>query len=163
MIQRLVFFLSDPIFSTSIVLTSMLVISGLGSIASRFIAKTRTRVVHIAVLAIILTSLFYLFGLSPLLQQLQGAPLLVKAAISILIVAPAAFFMGMPFPNGLVALDKARPRLLPWAWGMNGAFSVTGSVLARLISIPFGFSFVILVTIGTYLFAGVLYRANERA
>lgn len=95
LIQRLVFFLSDPIFATSIVLTSMLVISGLGSIASRFIAKSRIRVVRIAVLMIILTSLFYLFGLSSLLKELLGAPFLVKVLITILIIAPAAFFMGI--------------------------------------------------------------------
>jgi hypothetical protein len=161
LIQRLVFFLSDPIFSTSIVLTSMLVISGLGSIASKFLAKTRTRVVRIAVFMITLTVLFYLFGLAPLLQQFLGVPLFIKALISILIIAPAAFFMGMPFPNALLALDNSRPRLLPWAWGMNGALSVTGSVLARMISIPFGFSFVLIVTALTYILAGFLYRANE--
>ncbi len=162
LIQRLVFFLSDPIFSTSIVIASMLVISGLGSLVSSRLSASRTRLVRLAVLAIVLVAVFYLFGLSPLLNALLGAPFAVKALISVLIIAPAAFFMGMPFPNGLAALNNARPRLIPWAWGMNGAFSVTGSVLARLISIPFGFSFVVVFTMIAYAAAGLLFRANEK-
>ena len=112
----------------------MLVISGLGSLASARLFKSRTRLVRLAVLAIVLVAVFYLFGLTPLLNALLGVPFGVKAILSVLLIAPAAFFMGMPFPNGLAALDSSRPRLIPWAWGMNGAFSVTGSVLARLIS-----------------------------
>ena len=162
LIQRLVFFLSDPIFSTSIVITSMLVISGLGSLASARLGASRTRLVRLAVLAIVLVAVFYLFGLSPLLNALLGVPFLVKVLVSVLLIAPAAFFMGMPFPNGLAALDSARPRLIPWAWGMNGAFSVTGSVLARLVSIPFGFSFVIIITMVVYALSGLLFRANEK-
>jgi predicted membrane-bound spermidine synthase len=161
LIQRLVFFLSDPIFSTSIVITSMLIISGLGSLASAKLATARHRLIRWAVFAIVVTVAFYLFGLPPLLSAALGLPFLVKALIAVAIVAPAAFFMGMPFPNALAALDKSRPRLLPWAWGMNGALSVTGSVLARLISIPLGFSFVLVVTALVYVAAAFLFRANE--
>ncbi|MBN2351030.1 MAG: hypothetical protein JXD23_00565 [Spirochaetales bacterium] len=161
LIQRLVFFLSDPTFSTSIVITSMLVISGLGSLASARIRMPRLRLIRWAVFAVVLTVAFYVFGLPPLLSASLGVPFALKILIAVGIIAPAAFFMGMPFPNALAALGASRPRLLPWAWGMNGALSVTGSVLARLISIPFGFSLVLVVTAIVYFIAALLFRANE--
>jgi hypothetical protein len=162
LIQRLVFFLSDPIFSTSIVITSMLIISGLGSLASSRIPGPRVKLIRWAVLAIVVMAVFYIFGLPPLLSASLGLPFFAKVLIAIGLIAPAAFFMGMPFPNALAGLDRTGPRLLPWAWGMNGALSVTGSVLARLISIPFGFRFVLVVTAIVYIVAAFLFKANEQ-
>jgi len=161
LIQRLVFFLSNPIVSVSMVITAMLIISGIGSICSKYLGKNAVKRVRIAVLGIALSVGFYLFGLSPLLSIFLGIPFAVKLVIVILVIAPAAFFLGMPFPNGLSTLSEHRPRLLPWAWGMNGALSVTGAVLGRLISVSFGFSTVLLIAIGVYLIVGLLFPANR--
>jgi hypothetical protein len=161
LIQRLVFFLAEPIFSVSIVIVSMLVISGLGAITSRRMKGSRAKVIWVAVLAIGLTLLFYIFGLSPLIRALIGLPLLIKALVAVIIIAPAAFFMGMPFPTGLSSLEANRRRLLPWALGMNGALSVTGAVLAKLLSISYGFKVVLVAVILLYLIVGLIYRSNE--
>ncbi|MBN1524852.1 MAG: hypothetical protein JW904_10235 [Spirochaetales bacterium] len=157
LIQRLVFFISDPIFSVSIVLTSMLIISGIGSIISGRFQYKRSTVVLIAVGGIVASSLFYLFGLSPLLRSLQEIHFALKVIISIIIIAPSAFFLGMPFPNGLRAISDHMPDLLPWTWGMNGALSVTGAVLCRLISITFGFSLVLVLTMAIYITAALTF------
>jgi len=69
--------------------------------------------------------------------------------------------MGVPFPTGLSALSSNRREILPWAWGMNGALSVTGSVLTRVISVSAGFTVVLLCVAGLYFAAALLYRANE--
>jgi hypothetical protein len=79
------------------------------------------------------------------------------------VVAPAAFFMGMPFPNGLASLEKSHERLIPWAMGMNGALSVTGSVTAKLLSIAWGFPAVLTLAAVLYLLVGVVFPANESA
>jgi hypothetical protein len=161
LIQRLVFFLSNPIVSVSIVITAMLIISGIGSICSRYLARTKVMIVRLAVLGIVISVLFYLFGLSPVLSLFLGVPFGVKLALAVLLIAPAAFFLGMPFPNGLSALTETRPRLLPWAWGMNGALSVTGTVLGRLVSVSVGFTAVLLIAIAAYLAVGLLFPANR--
>jgi len=161
LIQKLVLFLAAPIYSVSIVITSMLVLSGLGSRYSSRFAGDRRRGVRLAVAVIVPSLAFYAFLVDPILRACLPAPLAVKAVLAIILMAPAAFFMGFPFPSGLSALSSSRPRLLPWAWGMNGALSVTGAVLARLLSISFGFAAVLLVAAGTYVLAGVVFRANE--
>jgi spermidine synthase len=161
LIQRLVFFLSDPTISTSLVITVMLIISGIGSIWSTNLSTDRKRIVRLAVLGIGLSIVFYLFGLAPLLSLFLGVPFLLKLVIVILIIAPAALFMGIPFPNGLASLSDNRPGILPWAWGMNGALSVTGSVLGRLVSVSFGFSAVLVAALFSYGLVGLLYPVNE--
>jgi len=162
LIQRLTFFLAEPIFSASIVITSMLILSGLGSISSRRLGLSRRNVLRLAGAVIALSMLFYAFGLPPLVGALIGLPMAVKALLAILIIAPAAFFMGMPFPTGLAALEENRSGLLPWALGMNGALSVTGSVAATLLSISFGFRLVLFVVMGLYAVVALIYGANER-
>ena len=68
-----------------------------------------------------------------------------------MIIAPLAFFLGMPFPLGLTSLSKHAPEWVPWAWGINGCASVISAILATLIAIHFGFSSVILIATGLYL------------
>jgi hypothetical protein len=90
-----------------------------------------------------------------------GLPLAVKFLLAVIFIAPAAFFMGMPFPTGLSALEANRSRLVPWALGMNGALSVTGAVSAKLVSISSGFPAVLGLAIALYLLVGLIYRSNE--
>jgi hypothetical protein len=162
LIQRLSFFVADPIFSVSIVITSMLILSGLGSLyASRRFSRNRSRGVRIAAIGIAFSLLFYMILLTPLINLMIALPLLVKALVAIVFVAPAAFFMGMPFPTGLSALESGRNGLIPWALGMNGALSVAGSVSAKLLAISFGFPAVLLVALLLYGVVGLVYPANE--
>lgn len=162
LIQRLVFFLSNPVFSVSIVITFMLIISGLGSIVSSKIKLKRTTIVRIAAVVIAGVIAFYIFGLTPVLNAFLGVSFFLKCLITVLIIAPAAFFLGVPFPNGLAAITEKRPKILPWAWGMNGALSVTGSMMATLISVSKGFPVVLFTAMGLYILAGILFPANER-
>jgi hypothetical protein len=163
LIQRLVFFLSNPMISVSIVITAMLIISGIGSICSSYFPWEKKKRVRRAAAGIVVSLVFYMVGLAPLLSALLGIPFPVKLIVVVLLIAPAAFFLGMPFPNGLSALAEYKPRMLPWAWGMNGALSVTGTVLGRLLSVSFGFSTVLLTAIAVYVAAGFLFTANEGA
>ncbi|HYW82093.1 MAG TPA: hypothetical protein VFB30_02485, partial [Spirochaetia bacterium] len=70
--------------------------------------------------------------------------------------------LGVPFPTGLAVLSAHRKSILPWAWGMNGALSVTGSVLTRIISTSAGFSAVLLGVAVVYTGAALLFGANAR-
>ena len=157
LIQRLVFFLGDPIFSVSLVITSM------RSLFSQRFANRRITGVRIAAIGIGISLLFYMFGLSPCLKLFLGVPMYIKGLLAVLFIAPAAFFMGIPFPSGLASLTASKNRLLPWAWGMNGALSVTGSVIVKLISISYGFLWVLGIAIVLYIIAALVFKANETA
>jgi hypothetical protein len=67
LMQRLLFFLADPIYSVTIVLAAMLVISGLGSLFSSRISKNRTVRIRGAAVGVGVSLLFYIFLLSPVL------------------------------------------------------------------------------------------------
>jgi SAM-dependent methyltransferase len=161
LIQKLAFFLADAIFSITIVISAMLVISGLGSLFSERISLNGKKRIHFAVLFTGLSLLFYIFGLSPLLNLCLGFPFLFKIFLAVVVIAPAAFFMGMPFPGGLSALSRNRTGLLPWAWGMNGALSVSGAMIARILSVSVGFTPVVAAAIVLYIVAGITFPANE--
>ncbi|MEW5815546.1 MAG: hypothetical protein AB1798_09165 [Spirochaetota bacterium] len=161
LIQQLILFLADPIFSVSIVITTLLVVSGCGSLFSQIFRKKRTLGIRVAVGILGLTILFYLFGLPILLRHFLGSLFIIRVLLSIAFIIPAAFCLGMPFPSGLSALTENRPVLLPWAWGVNGAFSVSGTILARLVSVSFGFNVTLLVALSLYIVAAVLFPRTE--
>ena len=82
-----------------------------------------------------------------------------KILVSLGLIAPLAFFMGMPFPLGLSRVWSGARALVPWAWGVNGCASVLSAILATLIAMTLGFSTVVLVA--SLLYAGaaaVFYR-----
>ena len=62
------------------------------------------------------------------------------------------FFMGMPFPLGILALRAQPPGVIAWAWGTNGYFTVLGGVASGVLSLFVGFRW-------TFLFGLVLYLA----
>jgi hypothetical protein len=161
LIQRLGVFLSNPTYSTSIVITVMLVFSALGNLSSALVRKFRSVVVPLACAVVAGGLLFYILGLTGFLAPYHSAPLVKRIFLSVLVIAPVAFFMGVPFPNGLDTLQKNKPHLLPWAWGMNGGLSVAGSALARVLAVSSGFSGLLTLGMGVYLLVGLLYPANR--
>jgi SAM-dependent methyltransferase len=161
LIQRFVFFLVNPVYANSIIITILLIASGIGSLVSETLRMERRVKVLAAVMGIGVFVLVFLFVVPPLLESCLGLPLMVKVLITAALVAPMGFFMGVPFPTGLASLSESRKGILPWAWGVNGALSVTGSVLTRLLSTSLGFSVVLAVVAFLYILAGVLFPVNE--
>lgn len=149
--QRLTLFLGQPLYAIAVVLSSFLVFGGLGSGASARIDTNRAWLVPlivagIAVIALILVRL--LTGVT------LGLPDPARIAISVALVAPLAFAMGMPFPLGLRRLATVDEAAIPWAWGINGTASVLSSMLATLVAVHFGFSVLVALAAGLYAVAG---------
>jgi hypothetical protein len=161
LIQRLVFILTDPIFSVSIVITCMLILSGVGNLVASRLSSARRVVVRIACAAIVAMAVFYIFGLSQVLSHFRDQSMIVRILISVAAIAPCAFFMGVPFPDGLDALSEHRPGLLPWAWGMNGGLSVAGTALAWTLTVSAGFNVLLIGVIVVYGVVGLLFPVNE--
>jgi hypothetical protein len=65
--------------------------------------------------------------------------------------------MGVPYPLALRAVAVGRPDAVPWAWAVNAAASVVGSILAFALAMAAGFSTVLVV--GTLCYAGALGTA----
>jgi hypothetical protein len=141
-------------------LCAFLVFAGLGSgvarpFALRVGSDRLAALIAIAGIAILAVADLLLLG--ALFRHLTALPLLAKLPISILAIAPLAFCMGMPFPLGLGRLQTEAPRLLPWAWGINGCASVVSTILASLLALHFGFSTVLLIAVALYALAALAY------
>jgi hypothetical protein len=155
-IQRFIQFLHHPLYAVSVVLTAFLVFAGLGSAWTARTTNGR-RTAAGAVTGIVLLGLLYLPGLGPLFGELIHLPAVWRVAISVLLIAPLAFCMGMPFPLGMSRLVESAPGLAPWAWGINGCASVLSAILAALLAIQFGFMAVVLMALLLYIVAALSY------
>jgi len=162
LIQRFVLFLGHPTYALTVVIFLMLLASGAGSVASRKWLADSQRVWG-PLLATIAVLVVYLLVLPGILNYFVGAMFVAKLIISAALLAPLGFAMGMPFPTGLRALADAHPadNSIEWAWAMNAAASVLGSVLAIVIAIQFGLN-VTLACGATAYFAALLLRGKLR-
>lgn len=152
-IQKFILYLGHPLYSISVVLASFLVFAGLGSgFSQRW--RGHLRRAFLKVTAGILTlGLAYILLLPQIFTATMGIPVGYRIFLSVLMIAPLAFFMGMPFPLGLTLIGQREAKVIPWAWGINGCASVLSSVLATLVAIHFGFTVVILIGLSLYFLA----------
>ena len=170
-IQRFVLFLGHPTYALTVVIFLMLLSSGAGSLTSRrWLAHRASTFWPLA--AIVMVVLILVFVLPVLLPLLVGVHFILKLMISALLLVPLGFAMGMPFPTGLRALASAPSPQFPapetasdnsveWAWAMNAASSVLGSVLAMVIAIRFGLNITLACGAVAYLAAMLLSRTLE--
>lgn len=163
-IQRFTLFLSHPLTTVAVVLSAFLVFAGLGSsYASRLSErKGYALTARYAMAAILFFGLLYALTLDALFGAFSAQPELVKIALSVLLIAPLAFAMGVPFPMGLSELGKHSHALIPWAWGVNGCASVISAILATLVAIHFGFAAVMASALSFYLAASIAFPGQER-
>jgi hypothetical protein len=61
--------------------------------------------------------------------------------------------LGIPFPTGIKAVSAESTAFIPWAWGVNGFFTVIGSVGAVILGMMLGFKIVIVLAALVYLAA----------
>ncbi len=155
-IQKFILFLSHPLYSVAVVLSGFLVFAGIGSAMSARLKRRAPVTTVTAVIAAI--TVVYVFLLPIVFQQFMGLADATKIAVSILLIAPLAFCMGMPFPLGLERLADRAPDFIPWAWGINGFASVVSAVLATLVAIEFGFSVVLVIALLFYVGAAILIQ-----
>ncbi len=152
-IQKFILFLAHPLYAVAVVLCSFLVFAAMGSwLAGRWQEKTTSRWhVPLAVMLMGVLSLLYLVILPDLFQAFIHFSDLAKIVISLVLIAPLALCMGVPFPTGIMRLANSAQEAIPWAWAINGCASVVGAVLATLLAIHLGFAMVILM--GTLIYA----------
>jgi hypothetical protein len=155
LIQKFVLFLGHPTYALTVVIFSMLVSSGVGSFYSRRLLREAEdqRLIRALGLIAVLVALLGL-AMTLVLSAGIGLPLPVKIALTICLIVPGGFFMGMPFPAGLSRMENWHPPALRWAWSLNAAASVLGSVAALVCAIYLGLMQTLVV--GGLLYLGAL-------
>ena len=162
LIQRLVLFLGYPTYALSVVLFSLLVFSGIGSLLSERFTNPR-KGLSAVLLGTCLLIAIAAFGLQPLLRSMMALPFMARVVISMLIILPFGLGLGMAMPIGIARLSAQSASAIPYAWGINGITSVLASVLGTTIAIYFGFTVTTLVAAACYAFAFVHALAGDWA
>ncbi len=145
LIGRFILFFDQPVYAFAVVVFTLLCASGVGS----YVAP---RLPHRAMLTVLIfLSAVYGARLTVFFEYLLGVPVLLRVFLSVLVLTPLGFLMGIPFPKGLARLSARAPHLIPLAWAVNGCASVLASILATMGALAFDFSAV--------MFAGAICYA----
>ncbi len=154
MISHFTLALSNATVSASVLITGMLVCSGLGSFTSeRFLDRSR-RVMPQIFLAIFAILTLYAFTIDFALDWIGTLPYAARIVLCLLLLLPPAFLMGFPMPTAMTTLGRlGKDHMFLWAWGVNGCFSVIGAALVPIVATSFGLPAVVLVGAVAYLVA----------
>jgi len=165
-IQRFVLFLGHPTYALTVVIFLLMLSSGAGSLFSRrWLPRTELAWKPLSLVIVVLVA--DVVFLPHMLAAWVGLEFAYRLAVSAVLLAPLGFVMGMPFPTGLRALaagpvldlpsgTTAADNVVEWAWAMNAAASVLGSVLAMVIAIQFGLTVTLACGVAAYFLALLL-------
>ena len=163
LLQKLILLMGNPTMTFALLLFTLLISSGAGSLLSSRIAKNNMKNLVFVIGGIAGLGILYVLFLPPIIYSTITEPIEVKAAVSIAILAPIGFLMGMPLPTGMRLLKVHRPNYIPWMWAVNGAFSVLGAVLAIALGIMYGSSLAMILGILIYLIAlGISFASKKK-
>ena len=158
LIQKIILPLENPSLAVATVLAALLVSSGGGSLLSqRYETLRGPRTSAVIALVVVMYSLL-LPSVSTLLAPWTLA---LKIGAVFLLIIPLGLLMGIPFPAGLRILGESSPQLIPWAWVINGCFSVLAPILAIMLATVAGFSTVFMLGALAYALAFVNLRLTS--
>jgi hypothetical protein len=153
LMQRLTLLLGHPSLSLAVVLPSLLISAGLGSLSTRWTASGGVRALRVAILLVAAVLTAGAFGLQSAVRWAVHLPDAGRILMAAGITFAHGFLLGMPFPLALRLMSADRKQLIPWCWAMNSYLTVIGSVLSVILAILFGFRAVYLCAAGAYLLA----------
>jgi len=148
LIHRLTVFLGHPTYSFVVVLFSILLASGIGSLWSERIAISRLLLILAAVVAVVVLVATAIYGH---LTTWMWLAFPLRVGVSIALLLPVGLLLGMCFPLGIRWARRAHDHLIPWAWAVNGVFSVFAAAASLVVAINFGLKAMMLAGAACYL------------
>lgn len=157
LLGRMTLLLEHPAYAASAVVACMLLSSGFGSmIWGRTPSHNRNKLFTIAAGLIGAGLLFHIFLGDIVIHSLIHLPLVLKAFLAIILIAPLGMAMGIPLPAGITVAGVKSASTVAWCWAVNGAASVVASALAVVLAMSKGYSSVLTVSMVCYLGAFLL-------
>jgi len=155
LLQKFGLFLGHPNYALSVVLAALLLTTGLGSLFSAALLRAlgSVRILALTLAAVVVAE--HVVAL-PRLPGLIGLPFAARALIVSVLVAPIGLLLGTFFPTALERLKRDAAPFAPWAWGINGVFSVVAPLLSVAVSMGLGITALLLGALPFYLVAGLV-------
>jgi hypothetical protein len=147
-----------PLYTYSVVIFAMLASAGLGSYFSERVARRDGRRFMVPFLGILVTTLALRLVHDPVFDLMLAAPMGFRILVAGLLIAPLGFFLGMPFPLGILAIRNRPAGAVAWAWGLNGLFTVIGGLASVLLALSLGFRATLLIALLVYGVAFLVFR-----
>ena len=155
-IQMFMKLIGYPLYTYSTVVFSLLLSAGVGSISSGRLRVSLQNRWYLPFIGVIASVLLLLFLYEPMGRLLLTAPIYFRIFISMAMIFPVGFFLGMPFPLGILSLRDRENGAIGWAWGVNGLFTIIGGVLSVVWSLAFGFHTTLIMAVIIYVLAFAL-------
>ncbi len=152
-ISKYTLLLSHPVYAAAVVLSTVLVFAGCGSLCVRRLQSVSQGFLWIPVIVITCWVLFHTLAGDWVFDEALKFSFWGRFIITVLLLLVPSFFLGWLFPSGLRVTAIKYPDLVPWAWGINGCASVIGAVLAKSLVINLGFHFLMITACVLYIFA----------
>lgn len=140
LIQKLSVILGHPIYGLGVLLFTIILSTGAGSLLSERLPIDRSPWIYIFPIltagGIFLTQFLLQRGTATLII----APLSYRIGASVLLIFPLGLLMGFFFPTGMKLAQQHEAEATPWYWALNGIFGLLSSAIAVFLSIYFGIS-----------------------
>lgn len=163
-VQSFVLFLGSPTYALSVTIFSLLLFASMGSFLSTRLGGSPAKTLQRLVLIVAGLVVVYAFGLASLFDAFLHVEFIPRIVIAIAVQLPIGLTLGMFMPLGIACIAREHPRLVPWAWGINGVGSVVGTTLAVIIAMSWGFRVVALLAAALYVLGTTLVvRATRDA
>jgi predicted membrane-bound spermidine synthase len=162
MIQRFVLFLGYPTYSLTVVMLSLLISTGVGSLLSERVREPLAAALPARLAALVLLVGAWLVAAPAVFDALLGAPLALRIAVSIALLVPLGLVLGAFFPLGIRMAERTGRSLVPWAWAVNGCATVIGTLLAVMAGMTWSFTAVTLGALVIYALGVTALWASER-
>jgi hypothetical protein len=138
LLQRLSVYLGHPTYTFSIVLFTMILSAGLGSVWSDRIDVWKSRVLRALPVGIAALILLDAVLMPIVLDGTLAFGLAGRTMVAVAFVAPLACVIGCCFPIGMRLVRGHSESVTAWMWGVNGAAGVLASIVAVMISMWLG-------------------------
>ena len=154
--------LSHPVYAATVVLATILVFAGLGSLSVGRLPTVSPKFLWIPVVAILCWALIHIGVGDKVFDWALGFSFWVRLMITVLLLLIPSFLLGWFFPSGLHILAQKHSDLVPWAWGVNGCASVIGAVLGKSLAVTIGYNFVMIIACLLYALAVITFYISFR-
>ncbi|MCB2218260.1 hypothetical protein [Desulfofustis glycolicus] len=152
-----------PLYTYSTIVFAMLISAGFGSVMSEKMSISPNQRWFVPFAGALVFSVLILIGYEAYFELFMQLPTIARVIAATVLIFPLGFFLGMPFPLGILAIARQPRGSIAWAWAMNGLFTVVGGLSSVLLSIYLGFRFTVIVAILIYAVAFLMFSRLRHA
>ncbi len=159
-IQQFVLFLGNPSDAIAITIMILLLFTGIGALLSKrmLIALGEKKLYMVLMIVMPLAILGYAWGLPKVTHYFLDTTFAVRVLISFIMLAPLGILLGQFFPTGLTLVGEKDDSFVPWAYAINSVAGVVSSILAIILAMASGFTFVLITASFCYFAAAVAFH-----